>query len=994
MIEGQFGPAIGGLLTADPGPAATLGTVIVGAAAVLAVILMLTLIAQDRAGSTGAFGRRLIGAAAGFPYLLAGLGAGLAFYAALAFGVFYTANIITAWSREAFGAGQWQAAWAAFVDWTAGLPYPVKFPGAVIWFLAGTVTGLKWQHAWKGWTGAAQEFIRMQFVGTRFGRGGSAGFGDLMDEWGMRFRRGCYLLGASMYAPGWWIGDNDDRGLVTIAATRSGKGRSSIIPNLILWPESALVIDPKGTNAAVTARRRGRGGGRVTQFLGQEVHVLDPFGIVKDIAGATFNPLATIDVEADTVREDIYAIADAMIEPSPGKDPHWEEIAKLILSGMIAHEVAAARAEGKVTTLSDVRAHLRQGASYLDRLFGAMARDFAAGGLPAAAAAVFASAGTNERGSFFTTLMRNTAWLDSVVMQRVLCAKSDFDIADLKRKPMTIYVVLPPELLGTHARFMRLFVSMAMHAASKGGKGRYRTLFVLDEFFALGRMTVLEQAAAQLASFGVRMWPIVQNVTQLSSLYHGNWETYLSGAGAVQAFGVNDHATSEYLVKRLGRHMIGPPGRKMVANLREPDEVGRDVARELRRALLLPAGGKPLMVRRLDYDRVFPQGWYSPDPDFGKPDEAAPPAPPPGDGNYVGAGREEHPPAALPEREAVREKARPAEAARADEEETEDFAARMARAWEKERESLIGPAEAKEPEPPTPKKRRAAAQPSGRAPQGVNESSKALEKLNAMVGLEEVKAEMRAVLDQIGTNRKRVREGLKAVPLSRHMIFTGNPGTGKTTVAKIVGDIFRETGLLRKGHLVEVKRGDLVAQHVGHTAPKTRTKCMEALDGVLFIDEAYALVRDEIAADFGAEAIEEIMTFMEDNRERIVVIAAGYSEEMERFVGSNPGLASRFTKTIPFADYNAEEMEQIFAGFCKEEGFELGPGAAEKVRVLMLGIQARRGARFGNGRTVRNAFQAAVGKYNERIAAMTDATREQLVTLDAGDIPGDAGGFV
>jgi type IV secretion system protein VirD4 len=300
---------------------------------------------------------------------------------------------------------------------------------------------------------------------TKFGKGGSAAFGGLLEEWCMRYKPGAIRLGTSFYDPSWKLGSADDRGLLTIAASRGGKGRSAIIPNLIMWPGSALVIDPKGTNAAVTAARRGHGGGRVTQFLGQEVHIVDPFGIVPGAASAAFNPLAGIDLTSDRVTEDIGLVADALVVPGGDQDSHWDESARTILAGLIAHLLASR----KGSSLVDVRNALRRDADALDSLFGEMLRDHSAGGLPASAATIVRNAGPNERGSFMTTVMRNIRWLDSVAIQNILKG-SDFAIGALKDRPMTVYVVLPPDLLDEHKRFMRLFVNTAIRGLSQGAR--------------------------------------------------------------------------------------------------------------------------------------------------------------------------------------------------------------------------------------------------------------------------------------------------------------------------------------------------------------------------------------------------------------------------------------------------------------------------------------------------------------------------------------------
>ncbi len=452
---------------------------------------------------------------------------------------------------------------------------------------------------------------------TKFGKGGSAAFGGLLEEWRMHYKPGAILLGSSFYDPRWRVGSADDRGLLTIAASRGGKGRSAIIPNLILWPGSALVIDPKGTNAAVTAARRGHGGGRVTDFLGQEVHIVDPFRIVPGAQSACFNPLAGIDLSSNQATEDIGLVADALVVPGGDQDSHWDESARTIIAGLIAHLLAT----GKGKTLVDLRNALRKDEEGLDALFAEMAQDMSAGGLPASAATVMLNAGQNERGSFMTTIMRNIRWLDSVAIQGIL-GRSDFAIDALKDRPMTVYVVLPPHLLDEHKRFMRLFVNMAIRGLSQGARGKVPVLFLLDEFYSLGKITLLEKAAGLMAGYGMRLWPIVQNLSQLQQLYPKNWETFIANAGVVQVFSTADQTTTQYLANRLGKRAnkekIGEQMTRVVSQLREPEEFELDVGRQRQRQIIFRSGDYPLLLRRLRYDKTFDISQYNPDPDYEK----------------------------------------------------------------------------------------------------------------------------------------------------------------------------------------------------------------------------------------------------------------------------------------------------------------------------------------------------------------------------------------
>lgn len=219
---------------------------------------------------------------------------------------------------------------------------------------------------------------------------------------------------------------------------------------------------------------------------------------------------------------------------------------------------------------------------------------------------------------------------------------------------------------------------------------------------------------------------------------------------------------------------------------------------------------------------------------------------------------------------------------------------------------------------------------------------------------------------------------------SRHLVFSGNPGTGKTTVARLLAEIYRFLGVVERGHLVEVDRAGLVAGFVGQTAPKVTAVFDEADEGVLLIDEAYTLVRGS-ETDFGREAIDTIVKLVEDRRDRIVVIMAGYPDEMAQLVAANPGLRSRFPKTIHFPDYDTDELLAIFDMRCRRGGYETTHEARAKVRAHLDGAPRDKG--FGNGRVARNLFEEAVARQASRIVVIDDPTDDHLRTLKAADIP-------
>src|SRR5207248_716340 len=257
--------------------------------------------------------------------------------------------------------------------------------------------------------------------------------------------------------------------------------------------------------------------------------------------------------------------------------------------------------------------------------------------------------------------------------------------------------------------------------------------------------------------------------------------------------------------------------------------------------------------------------------------------------------------------------------------------------------------------------------------------------LDSLIGLESVKSQVRALLAFLQVQARRQEHGLAEVATSQHLVFFGNPGTGKTTVARLLAQMYRAMGLLKRGHLVEVDRAGLVGEYVGTTALKTDRAVKRALDGVLFVDEAYALARGETRQDFGPEAIEALLKRMEDFRHRLVVIVAGYPALMRAFLESNPGLQSRFSREISFPDYSTGELVAITEKFAADSEYKLDPGATEAVRRIL--DSAKRGERFGNARFARTLFEQALNAHAVRLASrLDDTTPEELQTLTAEDV--------
>lgn len=260
-----------------------------------------------------------------------------------------------------------------------------------------------------------------------------------------------------------------------------------------------------------------------------------------------------------------------------------------------------------------------------------------------------------------------------------------------------------------------------------------------------------------------------------------------------------------------------------------------------------------------------------------------------------------------------------------------------------------------------------------------------LAELDELVGLDAVKAEVKRVTDLLVVQRLREERGLPTHPQSRHLVFTGNPGTGKTTVARLLAEIYRTLEVIEIGHLVETDRSQLVAGYVGQTAERTAKVIEEALDGVLLIDEAYALARGG-DNDFGREAIDTLVKMMEDHRDRLVVIAAGYPDEMATLIGANPGLSSRFPRTIHFPDYTNDELVAILELLTEDRHYELDEEARLAARTWFASVPRDRG--FGNGRLARNLLEAAIARHASRLVEVEEPSDQELLTLTANDIAG------
>jgi type IV secretion system protein VirD4 len=447
---------------------------------------------------------------------------------------------------------------------------------------------------------------------ARWGRGG-----EFLREEGL-------LIGRSI-REGELLRFDGEGHLLTLAPTRSGKGVSAVIPNLLDHLGSAFVVDVKPENAAVTARRR--------REMGQEVRILDPFGA----AGGwdSLNPLDLIDVDSPDAIDDARMIADMLITTQgEGTDAiHWNETAREFAAGLALHVRASARPEDRhlphLRKLATLRRGTPRAPGPFEELLAQMLDSRVADGLVSRAAAVLLQKPQRERGSVISSLHRHTEFLDSPHLKRVL-ARSTFDPADLKRRRLSVYLCLPADRLPEYHRWIRLMIGCTLRILMRTrGRPRHRVLMLLDEFQNLGRLGPVEQGVSLAAGFGVQFWLFVQDIARLKDAYPHTWETFFTNSDVLQAFGAsNDRTTSEYLswltgeatiftesenesrgvsrgkvsnTQRGSGQTVAEKGRRLLT----PDEVRR-LDRNLQ--LLFVKGGDPLLARRIDYRR---------DPEFG-----------------------------------------------------------------------------------------------------------------------------------------------------------------------------------------------------------------------------------------------------------------------------------------------------------------------------------------------------------------------------------------
>ena len=413
------------------------------------------------------------------------------------------------------------------------------------------------------------------------------------------------------------VGLADDRHVITVAGSRAGKGRSAIIPNMLRYSGSIMATDPKGELATITAEHRHKA-------LGQNVRVLDPFGVVNvpNQYRAAFNPMSILAPDSPTLVEDAGLIADALVISS-SKEEHWDASAREVITALMLHlarhDIAAKR------TLPELRRILRNDVLLEKTMEDIVEDEDYLDGILSGLAQSYLSKPDNERGSVLSNARRQTAFLDFNAIQSVLSGH-DFDLGSLKTERTTIYLCLPAMRMGTCNRWLRLFINLALAALENphAPPPEPPVLFCLDEFATLGHMQTIENAAGQIAGFGVKLWPIIQDLGQLETLYDKRWQTFMANAGVLQFFGNSDLKTLEWISNRLGETTLrvmtkGEVGYKQAAEtgatgeswtndvrpLLTIEEISKLFGRDDRlcRQLVIWAGRDPMILQRAYYDK-------------------------------------------------------------------------------------------------------------------------------------------------------------------------------------------------------------------------------------------------------------------------------------------------------------------------------------------------------------------------------------------------------
>ena len=470
------------------------------------------------------------------------------------------------------------------------------------------------------------------------------GMADLPDLQKYRLKPTSFYLGAIHpdHGDNFPCGINDDRHIFIVAGTASGKGRSLAIQNLIRWQGGTFSIDPKGEFASITAMRRGTAlkakgtGTSVRKFLGQQVAILDPFNVTEGAARVykvNYNPLRDIDINRVGATEQIQKLARAIIVSEEGNAAHFSENAQTIWAGMV--EAVKLLEPAQNQTLQFVRKKMLGGLEELGLYL--TSEKIPEEGLAAEAVGVITELlGTDEAGSFVSTLSRNLKWLASPRIREHL-QHSDFSLWDAVQKGWSVYVVIPPDMIDDFKSWLRINVQIAMSAKIALGTNQKTipSLFMIDEFSLLGRFGEIEKQASYARGYNVKLALIIQNIGQIKNLYNKNWETFLSSAGAIIAFGTNDLETEKYISDRMGQvitietsystnsgesmqvlNSLGASAGTSTSQARHmrpvklPNEVHEQAASETMRAFVVPSSGKPFAIQRKNYDAIKEAGLF------------------------------------------------------------------------------------------------------------------------------------------------------------------------------------------------------------------------------------------------------------------------------------------------------------------------------------------------------------------------------------------------
>lgn len=429
-----------------------------------------------------------------------------------------------------------------------------------------------------------------------FGSGGNARFAGMFEEY-LSTKRGktAIYYGRSLFSRSWKIFGNDDRHMLTIGGARTGKGAACIIPNLLLWSGSVLCIDPKGTNANVTAAHRRK--------MGQLVHIVDPFNVIPNEDSAHFNPLDIIDPSSLTVTEDIRIITEALVVSEGSENNiHFVESARSLIDGYIVHVVTSGDYENP--SLIDVFDILNLSFSEAIDIHARMMANPSCNGLASQTAKrILDGHGSNEFNSVVATAKTNLKWLSSEAIKQSM-SHSSFRFETMKDTPTSVFLIIPPDLLSTHSRFLRLFVNIATNRYTRGGKAEICGLFIIDECPALGHMEQIQKAYGELASYNLIVWTFFQDKGQLDTIYGERAQTFIGSSRAVQVFSVRD-TDAEWVASMIGTKGSGYSAQSnqttAITAFRDSTSIEKEIGHYSAQQYIFRAGKNPLILGLLPY---------------------------------------------------------------------------------------------------------------------------------------------------------------------------------------------------------------------------------------------------------------------------------------------------------------------------------------------------------------------------------------------------------